>query len=91
METQISSTFYYKSTKDEIGVTINTAVFQVENGVFHAYSCYDQNEDEKMIGFGESENDNKAIKLSKQDLKRDYRQSENFENEFCSLNINCLD
>jgi hypothetical protein len=71
METRISSTFYYIKTKDEIGETIKTAVFQLENGVFYAYSCYDQNRDKKIIGFGESENDKEAINLSKQDLRKE--------------------
>lgn len=72
METQISSTFYYIKTKYEIGGTIRTAVFQLKNGLFHAYSCYDQKGDKKIIGFGESENDKKAIKLSKQDLRKEW-------------------
>ncbi|MCM3323310.1 MULTISPECIES: hypothetical protein [Bacillaceae] len=72
METQISSTFYYIKTKDEIGDTIRTAVFKLKNGLFHAYSSYDQKDDKKIIGFGESENDKTAINLSKQDLRKEW-------------------
>ncbi|QGQ45537.1 hypothetical protein [Metabacillus sediminilitoris] len=58
-------------TKDENGDII-TAVFQLKNGLFHAYSCYDQKQDKKIIGFGESENDKTAINLSKQDLIKEW-------------------
>ena len=80
MEIQISSTFYYIKTKDEIGDTIKTAVFQLENGLFHAYSCYDQKDDKKIIGFGKSENEKTAINLSKQDLRKEWeaKKSTNF-------------
>lgn len=73
MKTQISPTFYYIKTKDEIGDTIRTAVFQLKNGLFYAYSCYDQKDDKKIIGFGESGNDKTVINLSKQDLRKEWK------------------
>jgi hypothetical protein len=68
----ISETFYHVKTRDRVGGTIRTDVFK-ENGLFKAYSFYWQDEDEAIVGLGESYNDEQAVMLSRKDLRKEWR------------------
>lgn len=68
----ISESFYRTKTRDRIGGTINTNVY-LEKGIFKAYSYYWQDEEEEIVGFAESYNDEEAVKLSRKDLRREWK------------------
>lgn len=42
-------------------------------GNFEAYSCYMQDEDEAIVGFAESINDNEAVKRSRKELRKEWK------------------
>jgi hypothetical protein len=65
MEKVISSTCY--KTKDRIGVLI-TEVFELENGIYNAYSSYKK--DDEIIGYAESNDQNIAVRLSRKQLRK---------------------
>ncbi|CRK83001.1 hypothetical protein [Neobacillus massiliamazoniensis] len=70
---QISDSFYYARTRDRVGGTIRTEVFKLENGIFKAFSSYSQDEDEKIVGFAQSCNDEEAVKLSRKALRKEWK------------------
>lgn len=66
----VSESYYYTKTRDRIGGTIRTSVFRQENGTFQAFSSYFQDEDEEVVGYCESDDDKKAVSLSRKDLRK---------------------
>jgi hypothetical protein len=73
MKRRISPTFYYVKTRDRVGGTVRTDVFQQENGTFEAYYFYAQDEDESIVGFAESMDDLAAIKSSRKNLRKEWK------------------
>jgi hypothetical protein len=70
---QISESYYFVKTRDRVGGTIRTNVFTLENGSYIAYSSYAADEDGQIVGAGESTNDETAIKLSRKDLRKEWK------------------
>lgn len=70
---QIIEDYYYVKTRDRIGGTLRTDIFKLDSGIFRAYSFYAQDEDEAIVGIGESDNEEKAVKLSRKDLRREWK------------------
>ncbi|MDQ6601035.1 hypothetical protein [Bacillus salipaludis] len=69
---KISDTFYYAQTRDRVGGTIRTDVFLQENGFLKAYSSYWQDQDEEIVGYAESYDDEQAVLLSMKDLRKEW-------------------
>ncbi|MBY0144330.1 hypothetical protein [Neobacillus niacini] len=69
---QITENFYIVKTRDRIGGTISTNVYEKE-GHFEAYSCYAQDEDEAIVGFAESIYDEEAVKRSRKELRKEWK------------------
>lgn len=72
LKTIVSDNFYYVKYRGRIGGTIRTDVFLQENNVFQAYSYYAQDKDLDIVGYGENEDELKAIGLSKRELKTEW-------------------
>lgn len=72
----VSESFYHAKTRDRIGGTIVTDVFKQENGTFQAYSSYWQDEDEAVMGYGESYDDEQAVKLSRKALRKEWKEEQ---------------
>jgi hypothetical protein len=70
---QITESFYQVKTRDRIGGTIQTNVFKQDDGIFQAYSYYWQDEDEAIVGFSESYDDEQAIKKSRKELRKEWK------------------
>lgn len=70
---QVTEDFYYVKTRDRLGGTIKTNVFRNEDGSYIAYSSYATDEDGAIVGAGESENDETAIRLSRKDLRKEWK------------------
>lgn len=66
----VTEDYYYTKTRDLIGGTIRTSVFRQENGAFQAFSSYFRDEDEEVVGYYESYDDEKAVSLSRKDLRK---------------------
>nr|WP_295974335.1 hypothetical protein [uncultured Bacillus sp.] len=62
--------YHIIKTRDRIGGTLITNLFELENGVFQAFSHYSQDKDEEFTGFSESCNTKEAIRLSRRDLRK---------------------
>lgn len=60
-------------TRDRIGGTLKTAVYELENGRFKAFSNYIQDMEEEIIGFAESYTAKEAIRLSRKELRRKWQ------------------
>lgn len=67
---------YTVKTRDRIGGTIRTDVYQFESGIFQAFSTYAQDKEEEYVGFAESFDNKEAIKLSRMDLRRDWKEEQ---------------
>ncbi|MEC1524479.1 hypothetical protein P9D43_20970 [Neobacillus niacini] len=70
---KITESFYWVKTRDKIGGTIRTNVYKQDNGIFEAYSYYWQDEDEAIVGFSESYDDEQAIKWSRKELRKEWK------------------
>ncbi len=65
----LSDGFYVVKTRDRIGGTLSTDLYELENGIFQAFSHYMRDLDEETIGFAESFYAKEAIRLSRRDLR----------------------
>jgi hypothetical protein len=72
----VSNEYYHTKTRDRIGGTVKTNVFLQENGLYGAYSFYWQDEDEKIVGYAENFNDERAVMLSRKDLRREWKEEQ---------------
>lgn len=70
----ISEDYFYAKTRDRIGGTIRTDVHRNKDGLFKAYSCYWQDEDELALGYAEDFDEELAIKLSRKDLRKEWKE-----------------
>ncbi|MBS4195799.1 hypothetical protein [Lederbergia citri] len=70
----IDDDYYYTKTRDRIGGTIRTDVFK-KNGVYKAFSSYWQDKDEEIVGWGESSDDIEAGRLSRKELRKEWREA----------------
>jgi hypothetical protein len=70
---KITERHYHVKTRDRIGGTIRTNVFRNDDGLYEAYSHYWQDEDEAIVGFSESFDDEQAIKQSRKDLRKEWK------------------
>lgn len=64
-------------TRDRIGGTIHTHVFKKENGIFLSFSSYWQDEDEEIVGYAESFDDEQAVKQSRKNLRKEWIETHN--------------
>lgn len=62
--------FYAVKTRDQIGGTLRTEVYELDNGIVQTFSHYMRDLDEETIGFAESFNVKEAIRLSRRDLRK---------------------
>lgn len=60
-------------SKDRIGGTLKTEVYGFEGGIFRAYSYYKMDKEEEIIGVGESDNETSAVKLSRKNLRNEWK------------------
>ncbi|CAH0298455.1 hypothetical protein [Peribacillus sp. Bi134] len=73
MEKQkITENFFYVKTRDRVGGTFRSDVYRKEGGLFEAYSYYIQDEDEAIVGFAESDDDEEAVKRSRKEWKAEH-------------------
>jgi hypothetical protein len=72
---QITDNFYYVKTRDRVGGTVRTNVY-LKDGLFEAYSFYMQDEDEAIVGFAESNNDDEAVKRSRKELRKEWKEEQ---------------
>jgi hypothetical protein len=73
----ITDKYFYVRTRDRIGGTVRTDIFLQEDGLHRAYSTYWQDEDERYVGFGESDDPKVAIRLSRKELQKEWIEKEN--------------
>ncbi|MCQ6275808.1 hypothetical protein JMM81_12685 [Bacillus sp. V3B] len=66
---------YYVKTRDRIGETVRTNVFKHENGIYQAFSNYIFDKEEEYIGLGESYDEKEALRLSREALIKDWKES----------------
>ncbi|MBB6445075.1 hypothetical protein [Bacillus benzoevorans] len=69
----VSNGFHIVKTRDQIGGTLRTDVFELDTGRFQAFSNYIQDKEEEIIGFAESFNAKEAIRLSRKDLRKQWQ------------------
>lgn len=68
----VANGFQIVKTRDRIGGTIRTDVFELDNGIFHAFSHYIQDLEEEVTGFAESFHAREAIRLSRKNLRKQW-------------------
>lgn len=71
---RVFENYFAAKTRDRIGGTIHTSVFKKENGIFHSYSSYWQDENEKIVGFAESSDEEQAVKQSRKNLRKEWKE-----------------
>jgi hypothetical protein len=69
----LSNGFHIVKTRDQIGGTLSTDVYELENGIFQAFSHYTRDLDEETIGFAEGFIAKEAIRLSRRDLRKKWQ------------------
>ena len=69
----ISEGSYNIISKDELGRGLRINVFKMGGGTYRAFTVYLHDKEELATGFGESENDEEAIELSKESLKEEWK------------------
>lgn len=70
---QISEDFYFVKTRERVGGTIRTDVYLQKEGSFKAFSYYMQDEDIAIAGYAESNNDIEAVKRSRKELRKEWK------------------
>ncbi len=64
---------YTTISNDERGRGLRINVFKMKSGTYRAFTSYLHDKKELATGFGESEDDIEAIKLSKESLKEEWK------------------
>ncbi|KYD11442.1 hypothetical protein B4102_2170 [Heyndrickxia sporothermodurans] len=68
--------YNFLKTKDRIGGTLKTEVYRYNNEVYKAFSHYARDKDMVIVGYGESDSEEIAVKLSRKDLRKEWKEEQ---------------